>query len=154
MKEFVPLLQTMLWIGLILFLAKQIFPDMDVLRKILFKRLESGSSVKVGPVQIGELKQEVKNVREQLGEIDKKVVNLFLTIMAPNMYFNLKKIHSGNFGKYTKSKGLKRELYHLRDIGYIDVESITSIPDKGENLSEHVSITPTGAQFVELRGKM
>ena len=127
---------------------------MDLLRKILSKRLESGSSVKVGPVEIGELKKEVNSVREQLGEIDKKVANLFLTTMAPNMYFNLKKINSGKFGKYTKTKGLKRELYHLRDIGYIDVESITNIPHEGDNLSAHVSITPTGSLFVELREKI
>jgi hypothetical protein len=154
MKEIIPLLQTALWIGLILFLIKRLLPDMSLLQQILSKRLESGSSVKVGPVEIGELKNEVNSVKVQLGEIDKKVANLFLTTMAPNMYFNLKKFHSGQFGKYTKTKGLTRELYHLRDIGYIEIKSITNIPSEGENLSEHVIITSTGAQFVELREKI
>jgi hypothetical protein len=67
------------------------------------------------------------------------------------MYVNLKKLASGNFGQYEISKGLERELYHLRDIGYIKVTSIKAIPKSGENLSDHIEVTETGKMFVELR---
>ncbi|CCH99993.1 hypothetical protein ACQY1Y_21475 [Microcystis ichthyoblabe FBCC-A1114] len=151
MKDFVPLFQTILWISLIFGLVVYLRPELKLLRKVLTKRLESGSSIKVGPLEIGELRDEVRDVRKELSDVNEKVSDLFLTTMSPNMYFNLKKLKSGRFGNYEINKGLKRELYHLRDIGYIEVESITGIPSEGRNLSDHVQITPTGKQFVELR---
>ena len=71
--------------------------------------------------------------------------------MSDAMYFNLAKLSTGKFGVFDKNKGLERELYHLRTIGYINCESIQSIPKKGNNLSEFVTIASTGKQFVELR---
>jgi hypothetical protein len=69
------------------------------------------------------------------------------------MYFNLKKIASGNFGPYEIAhwSGLQRELYYLRDIGYIEVDSVSKLPQKGDNLSDCVRITDLGRKFVELR---
>jgi hypothetical protein len=49
---------------------------------------------------------------------------------------------------------LKRELYHLRDIGYITVKAIRKIPENGTNLSDYVKITDTGKLFVNLRESM
>jgi hypothetical protein len=73
--------------------------------------------------------------------------------MGDAMYTNLKKIASGNFGHYKiqKSSGLERELYYLRDIGYIAVNSISNLPKDGDNLSDYVKITKAGKQFVNLR---
>jgi hypothetical protein len=73
--------------------------------------------------------------------------------MGSDMYSNLKKLSSGKFGPYRieESSGLERELYHLRDIDYIRVNSIRALPRSGENLSDHVQITPIGKRFVELR---
>jgi hypothetical protein len=67
------------------------------------------------------------------------------------MFENLKKIDSERFGHYKKTKGLERELYYLRDVGYIDVKSIKAIPSEGEDLSSYVKITKTGQDFVKLR---
>ncbi|PZN85182.1 MAG: hypothetical protein DM484_01715 [Candidatus Methylumidiphilus alinenensis] len=68
------------------------------------------------------------------------------------MYFNLEKLAATDpFGKYEKTKGLERELYHLRDIGYVDIESIKAIPESGDDLSKYVKITDTGKAFVKLR---
>lgn len=154
MKDLVPLLQTLLWICLIIGLLIYLKPEFKLLRRILAQRLESGSSIKVGPVEIGELRDEVRNVREQLNDVNEKVSDLFLTTMSPDMYFNLKKLKSKNFGGYKISRGLERELYHLRDIGYIAVQSIKAIPPEGKNLSDYIQITPTGEQFLELREKV
>ena len=90
-------------------------------------------------------------MRRELDELNAKVARLFLTTMSPSMYTNLKKLASGSFGTYEMNKGLDRELHHLRDIGYIDIHSIKAIPGSGTNLSEHVEVTATGKQFVDLR---
>jgi hypothetical protein len=77
--------------------------------------------------------------------------------MSRPMYKNLRKLESGRFGPYEMSEGLKRELYHLRDIGYIEVQSIREIENRypeGENLSIHVEITKAGREFVKLREKI
>lgn len=68
---------------------------------------------------------------------------------------NLRKIVSDNFGPYeiSESSGLRRELYYLRDIGYIHVDSISQLPRKAENLSIYVKPTDTGRKFVSLREK-
>ncbi len=86
-------------------------------------------------------------------EQDVDIAKQFLFSMSNPMYDNLKKIASGKFGPYKmeKGSGLQRELYHLRDIGYIEAHSIRSIPDSGDNLSSHVKITPIGEKFVNLR---
>ena len=151
MKEFVPLLQTVFWIAAVFALLFYFRKEIELVRKILTKRLESGSPIKIGPLEIGELRERVDTVKNELTSLNKKVSSLFLTTMSPYMYSNLKKFSSGNFGKYAISKGLKRELYHLRDIGYIEIKSITSIPKDGNNLSDFIKVTPTGKLFVELR---
>jgi hypothetical protein len=151
MKDFIPLFQTGLWIILVLTLICIFRSEIALLRNALAKRLEGGSSFEFGPVRIGELRTEINSVRKGLDETNEKVAHLFLTTMAPAMYENLKKIASGHFGQYQMSQGLRRELYHLRDIGYIEVPSVGAIPDGGEDLSVHAKITPVGRQFVDLR---
>ena len=151
MKDFVPLVQTLLWIGFALILILIFRPEISLLRKVLASRLEGGSEVELGPIKIGKLEAQLSSVRKELSEVNEKIAKLFLTTMSPLMYVNLKKLASGNFGPYEISKGLERELYHLRDIGYISVTSIKSIPKSGESLSDHVEVTETGKMFVELR---
>lgn len=104
------------------------------------------------------LKKTENNLTEAKAEIEankEKIDNLFLLSMGPDLYTNLNKIASGYFGKYHKNPdgGLDRELRHLRNIGYIEVtdNSISKIPEHGENLSEYVKATKTGKEFVMLR---
>lgn len=137
-------MQTTLWIALILF-------GILIFREPLRKRLESGARVKLGPFEIGELVNKVDNVEQQVDELQKKVSELFLLTMSEPMYINLRKLNSGKFGKYKMDDALKRELYHLRDIGYIEVAAIRSIPFEGDELSLHIVVTGTGRRFVELR---
>ncbi|PZN85183.1 MAG: hypothetical protein DM484_01720 [Candidatus Methylumidiphilus alinenensis] len=80
-KELVPLLQTFLWIALILWLIKYFKFELKLLREVLVKRLESGSSFKAGPLEIGELKNQVESVRQDINEINQKIIELFLTTM-------------------------------------------------------------------------
>ena len=151
MKDYVPLIQTVLWILLALVIVRILRPDLAALRRALMERIESGSALKVGPVELGELKSEINAVRNQVNDLGEQVSNLFLLTMSTPMYENLRKLASGKFGRYEKSGGLMRELRHLRDLGYIDCPSITNIPDIGHELLDHLSVTSTGHRFVELR---
>jgi len=98
---------------------------------------------------------KLKEAQAEIEANKEKVDNLFLLSMGPDIYTNLKKIASGHFGKYYKPNagGLDRELRHLRNIGYVEVKdnSISEIPEHGENLSEYVWATETGKDFVTLR---
>ena len=95
----------------------------------------------------------------KLGAINKKIAankartdKLVLLSMSKSMYEHLKKISSGSFGPYKLNDILEREIYYLRDVGYIDnVERIRSIPYEGNNLSDYLKITDAGKQFIELR---
>ncbi len=151
MKDYVPLIQTILWIffslAMIVFLRKEI----KLILNSINDRLKSGSGFKIGPVEIGALKSKIDNVEKEVTNVNENVSKLFLITMAEPMYNNLEKIGTGSFGKYKFSKGLERELYHLRDIGYIDVESIQSIPKEGADLSQYVKVTDVGKEFIQLR---
>ena len=101
-----------------------------------------------------QMKDELQAVRDRVQELDHKVTQLFLITMSPDMYHNLEKLADGSFGDYKMSTGLERELYHLRDIGYIQVPRIKAIPKEGSELAQHVRITDTGKEFVRLRQAM
>ena len=98
------------------------------------------------------VESELQHMRDRVDDAVAKIAQLFLLTMSGPMFQNLRKLaQQGGFGAYSWSAGLERELYHLRDIGYIDVASVQSIPRSGVNLSEHVVLTATGRQFLELR---
>ena len=143
-KDYLPLIQTFLWVALILF-------GVLVFRKPLVERIKEGASLKIGPVEFGALEKKVDDVKKEVSDLSDKVANVFLFAMPDSMYANLKKLGSGRFGKFEMSMGLERELYHLRDMGYIQVGSIRAIPHEGDNLSDHVRITGIGQRFLELR---
>jgi len=153
MKDFVPLLQTLLWV-LITVVAGLFFRrELRMVRGALEKRISEGSSLEFGPVKFGELKEQVRSVQGEVQELQGLVVRLFLATMSDEMFFNLRKVASGKFGEFVKGKALERELHHLRNIGYISCESLTRIPEAGPDLSAYVSITEAGKQFIELRGR-
>jgi hypothetical protein len=75
--------------------------------------------------------------------------------MTDSMFNNLRKLASGNFGHFRNNGGLRRELRHLRDAGYISVAGhVGELPDEGSNLSDHVKVTPVGREVVGLRDSM
>lgn len=148
LHELSPLIQNLSWIIFISALIYYFRTELKILRESFIDRLKRGSSIRFGIIELGEKVEEVKN---DLENTNQKISRLFITTMGKNLYDNLKKIKDGNFGPFHKSDGLKRELYYLRDMGYVDVPSISGIPDSGPNLSEHLVITPLGKEFVELR---
>jgi hypothetical protein len=110
----------------------------------------------VGTLSVGKdgLRAELNAVKEQVAEADRRIDELFLLTMSPAMFLNLKKLASRRFGGYEMGPGLERELRHLRDIGYVDVQAIGAIPKTGPELAEFVTVTPAGERFVALREQM
>lgn len=109
--------------------------------------------------QVEETKAKVKETGIKIDETRDRVEKLFLATMASPMYYNLRKLANPPFGKYVLQSALKRELYHLRDIGYISISlkcegSISEIPPEGEDLSIYVTITESGKEFIEEREKI
>jgi hypothetical protein len=155
LNNVVPLLQTLSWIALILILAIKYRNETNRILETMIKRIEQGSGLKIGPVEIGKLESDIREVKDKVSELNDLVSKQFLIAMGPDMYKNLKMINSGHFGffEFGEWSGLERELYFLRDIGYIQTKSIREIKKigKGDNLSDFVTITETGRKFVELR---
>lgn len=151
----VPFAQSLLWCTLVVGAAVAFRRDLRELRTALVERLKRGAAIKVGPVELGELRKDLDIVSKKADDATRLVGELFLATMSGDMYRNLEKLTSpSGFGRYTITEGLTRELYHLRDIGYIEVGSIRGIPRDGPNLSEHVKVTATGQQFVALRRRI
>lgn len=161
MKDYVPLIQTALWVALVLAGILILRPELRELRVAVRRRLEDGSAIRVGPVELGELKLQVTNVRTEVSDVrtevsdlQDRVARLFLLAMSDTMFRNLRKLAGGRFGEFEKSGGLERELRWLREFGYVQVPGqygIGGIPARGDNLSDFVQVTDTGRQFVELR---
>ena len=148
MKDYVPLLQTGVWVAIGVIVLFAFRADLAAIRRALVARLESGSSLKVGFLEIG---AKLTEVQKEVGALQEKIGELFLLTMSPGMYMNLRKLESGHFGPFAKSSALERELRHLRDIGYIDIESISQLPSEGAELSDFVDVTEIGRTFIELR---
>ncbi len=72
-------------------------------------------------------------------------------LVPPILYKNLRKNASDELGKYTLSEPFKRDLYFLRNSGFIEVNAISRIPPQGGNLSAHIRITSAGRQYIQTR---
>jgi hypothetical protein len=145
MKDYIPLIQTAVWAVLALIVL--LFFGSGIK-----ERMKAGGSVKFGSwLELGELKTRVDNVQSDVKGLDERVRQLYLHAMSEGAYNNLRKIVRKPFGPYTMSKALDRELRYLRENGYIKVVSVSSIPKDGDDLSEHVSATKNGEEFVRLR---
>ena len=152
MAEYVPLLQTLAWIGLIIGGSIFLRSEIRALRVAFAKRLSAGSSVRLGSVlELGEVRQEVAAVREDVDRISANVGELFLLTMSDAMFLNLSKLETGTFGHFERNQGLEAELRHLRNVGYIRVASVRSIPDEGPELCAHVEVTEPGRAYVRMR---
>jgi hypothetical protein len=110
--------------------------------------------LKVGPFEFGELKERVNAVESRVDNLSDRVSRAFLVAMSQPMFRNLVMLETGHFGHYQMNGGLERELRHLRDVGYVEVESIRDIPHVGEDLSQYVRITREGRNFIALRREL
>jgi hypothetical protein len=104
---------------------------------------------------VNEMKSRQDFAEKRIVDAENKINRLFAYTMSESMFSNLRKLASGNFGPFINNGGLRRELRHLRDIGYIkSLRHIGDIPKEGANLSEFIKITDVGSQFVEFRNSL
>lgn len=54
MKDWIPLFQTLSWVGLIVYGAKTFRSHLDSVFSAIYSRIKTGSSFKAGPIEIGE----------------------------------------------------------------------------------------------------
>ena len=101
LKVLVPLLQTLFWIMLILFLAVMYRKEVRII-------LERGG-LKIGPggIEIKQLVTDVRRVQNEVSELNERVSKLFLTAMGPEMYTNLFKLSHPPFGPFEFNRLLK-----------------------------------------------
>src|SRR6478752_10626689 len=77
MKELVPLVQTLLWVGLISAVLYRYHRSIEALITSLRARIDSGGGVKVGPVELVALarpldpEQQAKKLDEEVAQITK-----------------------------------------------------------------------------------
>jgi hypothetical protein len=148
-SEMIPLFQTLIWVIFIACLLVYLRKEIKLVRDEVQRRIQQGGGLELGPIKLLERKVEAV-------QLEVEISKSFVLSMGNYMYTNLAKIASGHFGPYVLERGsaLERELYHLRDIGYIHVDSIRAIPGSGDNLSKYIGITEVGSKFVELREKL
>jgi hypothetical protein len=103
---------------------------------------------------------EMEGLQRKTAEIDRAITDLILLSMGHYTYRNLQKLATGAFGKYKMEPhmGLETELYHLRNLGYVALNteksrSIHQIPPSGDELSDYVYVTEAGNKYLELREK-
>jgi hypothetical protein len=105
--------------------------------------------------KIRDVERKVESTEEEVKKAERKIDQLFAYTMSDSIFGNLRKLATGQFGHFKNNGGLRRELRHLRDIGYIAVRGhIGDLPEEGNNLSDYVTITPVGKDFVALRESM
>ncbi len=91
LKDWIPLFQTFLWIGLFVFFAIKYSTKLNKLLEIIFRRIDSGSSIKAGPIELG----------EELRKLEKVSANtVSASISNKNDWSNKRN------GIYKKNKGL------------------------------------------------
>ncbi len=105
--------------------------------------------------EISDIRSRQDTAESRIKETEKKVERLFAYTMSDSMFLNLKKLSTGKFGHFKNSSALRRELRHLRDVGYIKGRGhISDLPEKGDELSDFIIVTPVGKQFVEFREEL
>src|SRR5262249_32595599 len=102
--------------------------------------------------QIRDLESRQETAESKIKETENRIDHIVAYTMSDSMFSNLKKLSTGRFGRFRTGSGLRRELRHLRDIGYVTVKgSIGNLPKEGDNLSDFVTIKPIGKEFVDFR---
>ncbi|MBP5974422.1 hypothetical protein HW132_17205 [Brasilonema sp. CT11] len=99
----------------------------------------------------GKLDSKINSIGKKLSTTKARTDKLVLISMSKSMFETLKKLAGGNFGSYEMNDNLEKEIFHLKDIGYVDVGRIRDIPYKDNNLSDYVKVTDLGKQYIELR---
>lgn len=123
-----------------------------VFKKPLIKILENFSEsninrAKIGPVEIGEEKEEKEEPPEDLHFL----INSFVTGHELN---HLQKLNHADSFSYEKTDHFLAELKRLCSLGLVQSqEDLENLPPQG-NLKEKLEITDRGKQYLEMRSRL
>jgi hypothetical protein len=96
---------------------------------------------------VGAACDNIREIIRVLGVIETKA-----NTITESRYLTLKKLSTGRFGHFIISSDLRRELRQLRNLDLITVKgAVGQLPDEGKDLSEFVTVTAIGKQFIEFR---
>jgi len=103
---------------------------------------------------------DLDRLQKTVSENDQAITELVLLSMGKDAYINLRKLATGSYGRFEKEPhmGLETELYHLRNLGYVELKegtahSIHEIPKEGPELSTYIRVTEEGQKYIRLRDK-
>jgi hypothetical protein len=123
-------------------------------------------TVAFGPAGVNIQIERVERVERQAQAAEHTAQNAFDNVvkfifrgMPAGHYYNLRKIakkevgrEGRSFGEFRMDEGFRGQLRYLRDSGYINVKgSVGDLPQRGNELNEHVSVTSLGEEFIRLR---
>ncbi len=93
--------------------------------------------------------EAARNAYSAIGTITRFIFNS----MPQPTFVNLQKIASNKFGPFAMHDGFREQLKYLRDGGYIATNNtdISTIPDRGDELSDFVYCTELGKEFIAQR---
>jgi hypothetical protein len=158
MKDLVPLFQSLLWISFAFILILIFRPEINLLRKVLVRRLEGGSEFGLGPIKIGKLVAEMTH-RQNAMESQVKVLRLLVTglVTSPAKDHMRGLAAEGPFFVWFHHD-MMAELKHLDALRYVlpnqggGLNNIYERHDNAEkfNLKQYVHITDSGREYLRL----
>jgi hypothetical protein len=126
---------------------------------VVIGKVEGLKSISLG--KEGFKAEALEQLQKHTDALQRAVEQLILVSMGKDAYENLAKLASGAFGEYTIEHhiGLETELYHLRNIGFIQLRdgvarSIYEIPSYGNQLSDYIEVTENGRRYIALRHEL
>lgn len=111
-------------------------------------------------VQFHQLGDEVNRQKSEINQQQQIISEVVMYSMSESVYTHLWKINDAkeNDGEYkfSNNEPFAREMYYLRDSGYIESEGPGFLDFnaglEGKNLAELVKLTPIAERIIELRG--
>jgi hypothetical protein len=98
--------------------------------------------------KIAQQEQRLDDLSARLAEVTEfSMPDFMLSILS-----RIRKEGDDDKFEYSRNdSGLFRELVHLLNMGYVQIDNLDKIPDNGLDLRDYVKITDAGTRFLELR---
>jgi hypothetical protein len=169
-SELVPLIQTLIWVALLLAVLIFLRPEIILIRRVLTERVERGGAVKIGPLEIGELRDEIHHIEkrqgaieERQGTLESRMVRMLITVLVTE--FEVQKLKGlAAEGPFNVSFhwDMQNELKHLDAMRLVQPREgygLVSIQDHSQSgeqfdLKRYVQITDRGIEYLKLLNEL
>lgn len=152
MEAYVPIFQSILWIGLILLLIRMFTPEIQLIRNILNKRLKEGGAVEIGPIKLGELKKEQAHLAKEIALI--KLVATLIVSDYERMHLQNLVSEEPFVAEVKPGSTFEWELRHLLTLKLVDRHPgkgmRTLLDQEKGNIKAHLFITELGRKYLKV----